>query len=73
MNAREGIALHALIEHFETASARLRATGLSERQADRIGLFMTLCVHGHTTREAWAMADEYFPPINATQPERRLP
>jgi hypothetical protein len=60
---REGVLTHAVLESFEAAALRLRRAGLSERQSDRIGLFLALTLPPLRTpiKEAWEYVETYFP------------
>lgn len=69
--AAHGERLHGLLHVIEGAAAELRRRGLSDRTAMRFATYHALIADGHDPRDAFAFANEYFPPV--TQPERGLP
>lgn len=64
MTRREGVLTHAILEDFERAAMTLRARGLSQSTADRIGLFLALTTSRRprwSIAQAWAVVDSHFP------------
>ena len=64
-STQAGILTHEILHAFELAAMRLKARGLSDHTADRVGLFLALTTlpgrRRWTIRQAWEAVDRLIP------------